>query len=306
MPMSFEMSRPLQGEVFDLGIAQPENQIDTPVLWEVNRHHAVALAGGRAMWMQLAHPAVAQAVADHGIFQDHPAKRLMQTGKAGIWSVFGTTEEAKLIIGEINGRHGNVKGVINEAATRKHPAGEPYDAQDPAVKLWVAATVVDSAIVGYEKFVKPLSDGEKDQYWDEAKLKVFALFGLPPKSLPKTYKDLQAYIEKMINDEEVDVSPFARKLSEKAVLSHSPITGIPASFLKLTTIYTIDSRLRKKFGHKDIMLQRALFNNFASAIRENMDRLPAVFREFTSYKRAMKGENVVPLSMIPFPPPYRE
>ncbi len=53
------------------------------VIWRVNQEAAVGLGLGRALLLQLAHPFVAQAVADHSTFQDEAEERLAATCSVG-------------------------------------------------------------------------------------------------------------------------------------------------------------------------------------------------------------------------------
>ncbi|HKX49563.1 MAG TPA: oxygenase MpaB family protein, partial [Candidatus Binatia bacterium] len=137
------------------------------IIWQVDREMALLLAGGRALLLQLAHPKVAAGVAQYSRFQQNPLARLQRTMSA-MWSI-GFDESAKAYaalqrVGDIHKRvHGTVED--HEAVAR----GTPYDARDPQLLMWVHATLIDSAMVAYDLFVKPLSLQEKARYYEESK-----------------------------------------------------------------------------------------------------------------------------------------
>ena len=68
------------------------------------------LGGGRALLMQLAHPLVAAAVAEHSGFQADPFARLQRTLEASFIIVFGTIEEAHEAAASVRAVHERVVG----------------------------------------------------------------------------------------------------------------------------------------------------------------------------------------------------
>jgi len=173
--------------------------------WRVDRE-ALLLAGGTcALLMQLAHPAVAAAVAQHSDFRGDPFGRLRRTLTASYAVVFGSTLRAERAIHRINAIHGVVRGHVPET-------GESYHALDPDLLLWVHATLVDTALRVYERYVAPLSPAAGEAYHDEAR-RVAMRLGVPPDVLPPTLVDLRARIARMLEDGDVRVTPTARMLA---------------------------------------------------------------------------------------------
>src|SRR5262252_6681851 len=62
--------------------------------WKVNREAALFLAAGRAALLQLAHPWVAAAIAQHSRTLDDPIGRFHQTFRVMFAMSFGTLDEA--------------------------------------------------------------------------------------------------------------------------------------------------------------------------------------------------------------------
>ena len=107
---------------------------------------AILLAGGaRAILLQLANPGVGHGVAEHSDFVDRPLDRLHGTLTYLYVTVYGTPDEARAVARAVGQAHRPVTG-----------------ASDPALQLWVAATLYDTAMQVRELVYGPLSpeDGE--------------------------------------------------------------------------------------------------------------------------------------------------
>src|SRR4051812_12723022 len=135
------------------------------VIRKVNGESVLLLGGGRALLMQLAHPSVAAGVADHSGFAADPFARLRRTLEASYAIVFGTGEDARRTAAAIRAVHDRV-------------SGPGYSANDPDLLLWVHATLVDTALRVYTRFVGPLTAAEREQYYEESMLQV-ELLGVP-------------------------------------------------------------------------------------------------------------------------------
>src|ERR1043166_5444274 len=113
-------------------------------IWRVDREMALLLGGGRALLMQIAHPKIAAGVADHSRFATDPLARLKQTMET-MWSiVFDDRARAQASLDRLGRVHERVQGRV--------PNGPSYSARDPELLLWVHATLVDSALVTYDRF----------------------------------------------------------------------------------------------------------------------------------------------------------
>src|SRR5438552_15956163 len=145
------------------GLFGPES-----VVWRVNREAVALLGGGRALLLQVAHPLVAAAVAAHSRFRAEPLVRLRRTLDLMLSIVFADAAHATAAAHEIERLHARVNGVL-DADVGPWRRGTPYDANDPTLLLWVHATLVDSALLVYRRFVAPLSREERAIYHEESK-----------------------------------------------------------------------------------------------------------------------------------------
>src|SRR5207245_11421041 len=99
----------------------------------------------------------AAGVDEHSYFRSHPVRRLRRTVRMTMAIVFGDRKTAEAAAQAVNRVHGRVRG-------------EDYHALDPDLLLWVHATLVDSALVTYERFVQRISAGERTDSYQEYNL----------------------------------------------------------------------------------------------------------------------------------------
>jgi uncharacterized protein (DUF2236 family) len=111
--------------------------------------------GGRAILLQIADPAVGHGVADHSDFASRPLDRLHATLTFVYAVACGTPEDVEIVRRRVNRAHGPVHG----AGDAHSPA---YNAFDPELQLWVAATLYDSAMAVHELVFGPLADSDAD------------------------------------------------------------------------------------------------------------------------------------------------
>lgn len=157
----------------------------------------IALAGwSRAILLQVAHPLVAAGVAAHSDFHAgaaSSARRLHHTVGAMLGLTFGTPADRARVIAGIRTLHRRVNGTLTEPVGR-FPAGTRYSAEDPALVLWVHATIVESTVIAYDTLVATLSSGDRDEYCRDA-ASVAVELGARPDEVPLDWDGLERYLE---------------------------------------------------------------------------------------------------------------
>lgn len=214
----------------------------------IHREHLVGLGGPRALLMQAAHP-----VAFSGFFasstQLHdPYPRLERTAAVIDTIIFGTRGDADRATDRVRAVHRRVRGELTQAAGR-FPAGTPWAADDPALLLWIIATLADSSLLVYERYVNGLDSSERERYWSDFKV-LGRLFGLDVADMPATWPALRDYIRQMVGGDELCVTPQARELGIRIVL-RPPVPLRTKPLLELANFVTIGllpGRLRRAYG----------------------------------------------------------
>jgi uncharacterized protein (DUF2236 family) len=200
----------------------------------VNRENVLFLGGGRALLMQLAHPKVAAGVDEHSDFRAHPLRRLRRTILMTMAIVFGDRETALAAARGVNQVHARVKG-------------RDYRALDPDLLLWVHATLMDTSLVTYETFVKPLLPHEREDFYQEFKL-LGELLGIPRDRFPATLRDFDAYLNDML-ESGVRIDQRALGLSKLVLRPPTRLLPGPAMIpMEVITAGLLPPILRDQYG----------------------------------------------------------
>ena len=189
---------------------------DDSMLRRVQREFAVAFAGPRALLMQAAHP-----VAFAGFFAsttalEDPYPRLERTAKVLTAVAWGTRAQADAATAPVRAVHARVRGALREPVGR-FGAGTPWRADDPELLLWILATLVDSNLLVYQRYVGRLTRAEQEAYWQDFRV-VGELFGLPRSASPATIGDFEDYLRGMLRSGDLEVGPQARELAVGIVM----------------------------------------------------------------------------------------
>src|SRR5260370_5955857 len=212
----------------------------------VTRETILLVGGGRALWMQLAHPKVAAGVDDHSDFRTHPIRRLRRTVLMTMAIVFGERETALAAARAVNQVHARVRG-------------DDYRALDPNLLLWVHATLVDSALVTYQAFVGRLTAAQREAFYQESKL-AGELLGIPRDRFPGSLSDFDEYVDGMIGSGEVHVTPRAKELGRLVV--RPPLRLVPGPVLVPFAVVTaglLPAAWRDAFGLESGRRQQPAF-----------------------------------------------
>jgi uncharacterized protein (DUF2236 family) len=188
----------------DAGLYGPDSEA-----WRLNREAMLLLgAGPRALLLQIAHPQVAAGVRDHSDFRADPWRRLDGTLRSFLRIVYGTTTAARAEIRRLNRLHIPI-------------VGEGYEARDPALSLWVHATLVDSTIEAADAWLEPISRERRARFYDETR-PIGRAFGIPDALLPADLDAFEAYVGSMLApDGAVQVGDLARDLA--GTIIHPPL-----------------------------------------------------------------------------------
>lgn len=220
---------------------------DASLIRVVHRERAVALAGPRALLMMAAHP-----VAFEGFFMstgdlDDPYARLRRTADVLAAITWGPKARADAICRRVRERHAQVRGTL-PAAVGRFPAGTPYAADDPELLLWVLGSLIDSSLLVYERYVRSLTDAEREAYWQDYKV-VGRLFGLKARDLPKGIDDFDAYMGAMLAGGDLTVTDTARELGKDIVLNPPvPLAARPlVELANQVTVGLLPGDLRRQY-----------------------------------------------------------
>jgi uncharacterized protein (DUF2236 family) len=197
--------------------------------------------------LQVAHPLVAAGVVQHSDYRHDLWTRLVRTLRALYLVAFGTKAEAERAGQAVQAVHAHVHGVT-ETWLGPFPPGTPYSASDPELMLWVHATLVQSSLAAYGRFVCALSSEDKERYYQEMRL-VAGLFGTPAAVIPSSLAEFREYFGTQLRGQAITVTPPAREVAAiilQAALPAAMRVLVPAH--RLATPALLPTRLRDEYG----------------------------------------------------------
>ena len=245
--------------------------------WQIDSEAFINIGGSRAVLMQLAHPLIATAVMEHSRYMTDPIGRAESTFMLGQMLVFGSTRTAREAARTINRLHAHVHGHL-KAAAGDYTAGTAYRAYDPELLLWVYATIVDTILLLYPMFIKPLNWQEQNTFYQESK-QIARMLGLPLSRLPQTVDDLRRYVYTMVYSNRLAATPQARRLAHQVLF---PPTSAALAPLKYFNIYLTSALLpppvRQMYDLHWGPKQQRLFEAFAAGLKPILAHLPPALR----------------------------
>lgn len=235
----------------------------------VNAETVLLLTGGRALLLQLAHPMVAAGVADHSDFLHDPFGRLARTLDLTLTVSFGDADQRHAAAARVAEAHRLVTG--------EHD-GRSYRALDPELLLWVHATLVDSALVGYQRFVGRITEEARERYHAEMRWQA-AAFGVPDDRLPPSLEDFRAYVNETVAT--LVVTDEARTLAQGVLRPRVPAPLHPAArTMAFMTTALLPDRIRTAYGLSWSARNERIFAAAAATIRATRPLLPDPLRRW--------------------------
>jgi uncharacterized protein (DUF2236 family) len=156
------------------------------VTWRMSADLALPVAGLRSLLMQALHPMAMAGVDQHSDWGQDPVGRLAATSAYLTTVTFGDQAVALRAAARVRRIHARVRGT--DAVT-----GRPYAASDPALLLWVHASLVDSVLAAGSLVGISLSAADSDRYVAEM-VAAAEIVGVPGPLVPSSVPALDLYI----------------------------------------------------------------------------------------------------------------
>lgn len=258
--------------------------------WTINRESAALIGGGAAALMQLAHPYVAHAIAQHSRTRDDILGRFRGTFRHVLTMVFGTADEACDAASRVHAIHTRIHGSITEDIGR-FPAGHRYHANQPEALFWVHATLVDVGLRVYETVVRPLTRAEREDYYQASKRFAF-LFGIPDRVIPDSHEDFQRYLDATVASDTIAVDAQARNMAIFLLSPPAPWQTPIWRLYRTVTAGFLPQKIRALFG---LPFEPRHAREFAVIMRcasAAYRRLPESLRYYPEYMDARAGRPI--------------
>lgn len=283
------------GFAFDLVRAGAAGMVEgifgpASLTWRIDREAVIFLGAGRALLLQLAHPWVAAAIAEHSRTFADPIGRFHRTFDVVFTMVFGSLDQALAAAQHLHQRHATIVGRLPEAVG-PFDQGSLYCANEVSALRWVHATLVETALMAHDLVLPALTPDERERYWVESRL-FGALFGLTPADLPADWASFVAYNEAMVQSDILSVSAAARDVAGQ-IFSGGGTWLRPPRWYQALSVRMLPERLRMEFGFCFDEHERSAADRALAWIRRVYPTLPARLRTVGPYQEAqarLQGE----------------
>ncbi|KQR53870.1 hypothetical protein ASF88_03200 [Leifsonia sp. Leaf336] len=232
---------------------------------------ALSLAGaGRALLLQIAHPAIGRGVAEHSDFASRLMDRFHATMTFVYASVYGSPEAFDRVRRQVDRAHRPVRA----SRSGDLPA---YNAFAPELQLWVSSTLYATMIELNERVYGPLADASREQVYQDFQ-RLGLNLQLRQEAWPSDVAGFQKYWDEMLP--QLVVTSTTRALAEQILRPNGmPVVlrgVLPAS--RLVTTGLLPACVREQFGLPwDPAVERR-FERRMSWAAAVYPRLPAALR----------------------------
>jgi uncharacterized protein (DUF2236 family) len=249
----------------------------------VNRERVLLVGGQRALVMQLAHPSVAAGVDQHSDFPARALERLRRTLDLSLTVIYGTPAEVRSAGEAIRAVHDRVTGMAE---------GTAYRANAPDLLQWVNATLIDTTLVVYERFVRRLTEGERRRYYAETVASA-QLFGIPERVVPPDLRAFRRYLGRMLDGNDLRPTDAGRRLIRDVLHPPLPLPlRVPTAAIRRLTLALLPERIRDRFDLRPGPIDRLALAATGTASRTVLPLLPARLRVFSRARLADRGGGV--------------
>jgi uncharacterized protein (DUF2236 family) len=261
------------------GLFGPES-----ITWRVNREAVLLAGGGRALILQVAHPLVAAGVEQHSDYDVDPWGRLYRTLDITTKIVFGDAETSEHAALRLRGAHASVNGSAGD--------GTPYDARDPDLLLWVWATLVESSVLVYQRYVERLTPEEIERYYVE-QTRFAVACGVPEGHWPEDWRAFVRYFDRTVA-EELTGGEDCRAIVRAVLRPDVPAPARPAfELLNLVTVGLLPETVRERLGLPWTPRRERIFRTGERTLRAVLPSLPALLRDFPAATSARRRVRVL-------------
>lgn len=249
---------------------------DTAAMATVAGEGILIAGGARAILLQIAHPAIGQGVADYSRFSERAMDRLRATLTYVYCMAYGSAAERRAVADRVDAVH-------------RHIHGPGYDARNPALQLWVTATLYDTALTLYERWIAPLDDGLAEEIYREYRILGTAL-QMSDAQWPADRPAFRAYWNTMIAS--LEVTDAARGVCKELLYPRRVPPPVRAAMPlnRLVTAALLPPHIRAAYGLEWNPRRQRRFRRFSRTVRAVYPHLPASIRQLPKswYLRDMR------------------
>jgi uncharacterized protein (DUF2236 family) len=239
-------------------------------MWKINHQRCGLIFGPAAAILQIAHPRIAQGVAEHSDFRNDTLGRLRRTLSATNGIAFGTVENAEAIRQHLHQVHRRVRGKVSDGMN----GPSRYSAFEPDLMVWVLSTLVMAAVQGWEFVYGTLPTDRREKFYRDM-LRFGTHFGVREQDCPDGWQEFSRYYEAMLNGDELASHPLCAEVCQHIIRPTASLgTRLLGHSMRFMVVETFPQNLREKMGLKSTPGSRLKMRALKKSAPRIFPRLP--------------------------------
>ena len=171
------------------------------LMWDIAGEYRTLLIVPSTLLLQVAHPTVGAAVAQHSCFSADVWGRAIRTGNSMLRYIYG----GPLAIAE-----GHRLRALHRSFHGTDEQGRPYHALNGEAYAWVNLTLFEQYVTARRLFGRPLTESQQLQLYAESR-QLGRVLQVPEREMPPTLSGYRAYFRYMVANR-LENTPAARAL----------------------------------------------------------------------------------------------
>ncbi len=253
------------------------------MIWQVFRERATRLAPARACLLQVLHPTIAHAFVHQGEVEAHPIRHVDQSYNLLLQFIFATRGEILDLRKRFQSGHDHLHD--GRYPNPDSPYAEGAFLAEGSMQFTVY-TMYDSALAVYEELVHPLTEEEKEQFYQDCK--VFHEMAIGDRwTLPQSLGDFEKTVQDRIETDGITFLADSYRMAEKVIPLGLPNPwGLTSKALTSLSVDMLPSEIRDNYRQALGITGKG--RNLRPALKKIVARTPKRVRYAKAYRNAMQ------------------
>jgi len=261
-------------------------------MWDIAGEYRTLLIVPSALLLQVTHPMVGAAVAQHSCFSTDIWGRGIHTGNSMLRYLYG---------GPLALAEGRRLRTLHRSFYGTDEQGRPYHALNGAAYAWVSLTLFERYVTARRLFGRPLTESQQRQLYAESR-QLGRVLQVPEREMPPTLGDFRKYLRDMAANHLENTAAARALLGELRKPQRPPVMPdrlglvwpLPREILGrvswLLAVGTIPPRLRELLAQRWTRAEQLELDALAAAVRAGYLFLPERLRYMRDVARVRSGE----------------
>ncbi|HET7016730.1 MAG TPA: oxygenase MpaB family protein [Streptosporangiaceae bacterium] len=262
------------------------------LMWDIAGEYRTLLIVPSALLLQVAHPAVGAAVAQHSCVSDDAWGRAIRTGNSMLRYIYG---------GPLAVAEGQRLRALHRSFRGTDELGRPYHALNGAAYAWVNLTLFERYVTVRRLFGRPLTESQQSQLYAESR-QLGSVLAVPEREMPATLQDFRRYFRDMVENGLENTAAAHAMLAELRKPQRPPalpdrlesvwplLSKALGRVSYLLALGTVAPEVRELLGQRWTRVEQLELDALAASVRAGHLLLPERLRYMREVMKVRSGE----------------